>query len=132
MNAIDITPIANALIALAAAVVSAVVIPWICSKGDAEELAEFLRWVEIGVAAAEQLFDSADGLKKKVYVVNYLKDKGYTADVEDIENAIEAAVLRLHKELYGQTVLQNGCYNTAQPYEVYTTLLNMGYERIKT
>lgn len=101
MNAIDITPIANALIALAAAVVSAVVIPWICSKGDAEKLAEFLRWVEIGVAAAEQLFDSADSLKKKTYVVNYLKEKGYTADVDDIENAIEAAVLRLHKELYG-------------------------------
>lgn len=101
MSMIDITPIANALIALAAALVSAVAVPWLRSKLGAEELAEFLRWVEIGVAAAEQLYTATDGEKKKAYVVKYLKEKGYTADVEDIENAVEAAVLRLHKELYG-------------------------------
>ena len=100
MNTIDITPVANALIALATALVSVVVVPWLHAKFDAEEMTEFLRWVEIGVAAAEQLFGSTDGLKKKIYVVNYLKEKGYTADVEDIENAIEAAVLKLHKEMY--------------------------------
>ena len=101
MNAIDITPIAQAVVALVAALISAVVFPWLRAKIGTEELTEFLHWVEIGVAAAEQLFDSADGLKKKTYVVNYLKEKGCTADVDDIENAIEAAVLRLHKELYG-------------------------------
>ena len=101
MNTIDITPVANALIALAAALVSVVVVPWLHAKFDAEKMAEFLRWVEIGVAAAEQLFGSADGLKKKIYVVNYLKGKGCTLDMEDIENAIEAAVLKLHNELYG-------------------------------
>lgn len=100
MNMIDITPVVNALIALLAALLSAVAVPWLRTKLDAEKMEEFLRWVEIGVAAAEQLFGSADGLKKKTYVVNYLKEKGYTADVEDIENAIEAAVLKLHKEMY--------------------------------
>lgn len=100
MNMIDITPIAGALIALAAALVSAVAVPWLRSKFSAEELHEFLRWVEIGVAAAEQLYSTTEGEKKKAYVVKYLKEKGYSADVDDIENAIEAAVLKLHKELY--------------------------------
>lgn len=97
----DVTGIVQAAIFFVAALVGGALIPWLNAKFGAEKTEEFLRWVEIGVAAAEQLFGSADGLKKKIYVVNYLKEKGYTADVEDIENAIEAAVLRLHKELYG-------------------------------
>ena len=97
---INITELVQALIALVAALISAVVVPWLRVKFDAEELSEFLRWAEIGVAAAEQLFASYEGEKKKTYVVEYLRDKGYTADEEDIENAVEAAVLQLHKELY--------------------------------
>ena len=56
MNMIDLTPIAQALVALTAALISVVVVPWLRVKFDAEEMAEFLRWVEIGVAAAEQLY----------------------------------------------------------------------------
>lgn len=100
MNMIDLTPIAQALVALTAALISVVVVPWLRVKFDAEEMAEFLRWVEIGVAAAEQLYAVTDGEKKKAYVVKYLREKGYCADTYDIENAIEAAVLQLHKELY--------------------------------
>ena len=116
MNIIDITPIVSAIVALVATVIGAAVVPWIHKKFEAEEMSVFLRWVEIGVAAAEQLFGSADGLKKKIYVMNYLKEKGYTVDAEDIENAIEAAVLRLHTDLYG-TYMRN---NIAQPLGVAT------------
>ena len=101
MNAIDMTPVVQTTIALLAALISAVAVPWLRAKLDATEMAEFLRWVEIGVAAAEQLYAVTEGEKKKWYVVKYLENKGYTADVEDIENAIEAAVLKLHSELYG-------------------------------
>lgn len=100
MNMIDLTPVAQALVAIVAALIGAVVVPWFKAKYGAEETAEFLRWVEIGVAAAEQLFAVNDGDKKKAYVTKYLRDKGYTANADDIENAIEAAVLRLHKEMY--------------------------------
>ena len=85
---------------IAAALISAVAVPWLRAKFDAEELNDFLRWVEIGVAAAEQLYNTNEGEKKKRYVVQYLNDKGFRVDVEDMENAIEAAVLQLHKELY--------------------------------
>ena len=101
MNMVDITPIVNAVIALLAAVISAVVIPWLHAKIDVTETTQFLRWVEIAVAAAEQLYHTADGEAKKRFVLDYLEKKGYELDARDVNNAIEAAVLKLHKELYG-------------------------------
>lgn len=99
MNNINITPIVEAGIFLIAAIVSAFVIPWIKSKAKNEDTANFLRWVEIAVAAAEQLYESTDGPAKKLYVLDYLSGKGITMDAADIENAIEAAVIKLHSEL---------------------------------
>lgn len=101
MTAIDITPILNAMVALAAALISAVVVPWLRSKLTAEQTKELLRWAEIGVEAAEQLYATGEGEKKKAYVLQLLKNKGCSVNEEEVETAIEAAVLKLHKELYG-------------------------------
>lgn len=98
-NTINITPIVEAGILLIAAIISVFVIPWIKSKAKNEDTTNFLRWVEIAVAAAEQLYESTDGAAKKHYVLTYLRDKGIAMDAEDIENAIEAAVIKLHSEL---------------------------------
>ena len=99
MNNINITPIVQAAIVLIASIVTTFVVPWIKSKVKNEDMAIFLRWVEIAVAAAEQLYESTEGELKKEYVLTYLRDKGYSVDVDDLENAIEAAVLKLHNEL---------------------------------
>lgn len=99
MNNINITPIVQAAIVLIASIVTTFVVPWIRSKVKNEDMAIFLRWVEIAVAAAEQLYESTEGELKKEYVLTYLRDKGYSVDVDDLENAIEAAVLKLHNEL---------------------------------
>ncbi len=56
MNMIDITPIINAVIALAAAGVSVFLIPWLKSQTTEAQRKELLEWVKIGVAAAEQLY----------------------------------------------------------------------------
>ena len=42
-----------------------------------------LRWVEIAVSAAEQLFDAKNGNAKKQYVVSFLEERGYRVDEED-------------------------------------------------
>lgn len=98
----DITTILEALITLAVALVSAIIIPYIKSKHSAEDLADFLKWVEIGVAAAEQLYNSTQGAEKKMFVLEYLTDRGYYIDENDMHVAIEAAVNKLHAELYGK------------------------------
>lgn len=95
----DLTPIINAVVALVAAIITAAVIPWIKRNTTAKDREDFLHWVEIAVAAAEQLFLSTQGSAKKEYVVGFLEEKGFTFSEEEINAAIEGAVLRLHKEI---------------------------------
>ena len=98
---IDITPIVEAVIGVVVAICSVFVIPWLKSKVSAEKMETYRVWVEIGVAAAEQLYKAADGDKKKLYVQSFLFDKGIKLDEVDLDCMIEAAVLKLHGELYG-------------------------------
>ena len=93
----DLTSVINAVIALAAALITAFVIPWIKRNTSAKDREEFLKWVEIAVAAAEQLFYSTQGTEKKKYVVQFLEGKGFTFSEAEIDAAIEGAVLKLHR-----------------------------------
>ena len=95
----DLTPILNAVIALLAALITALVIPWIKRKTSAQDREELLRWVEIAVAAAEQIWGSAQGEEKKKAVADFLREKGFSFSEREIDSAIEAAVLQLHREL---------------------------------
>ena len=95
----DLTPVFNAFIALAAALITAFVVPWIKRNTSEKDREEFLKWVEIAVAAAEQLFYSTQGKEKKKAVVAFLEAQGFTFTESEIDAAIEAAVLKLHREL---------------------------------
>lgn len=104
----EITELLNALIALLATVVTTFIIPWIKRKLGNEKMTEFLQWVDIGVLAAEQLYDSLDGHKKKEYVVALLKEKGFNFTDAEVSAAIEGAVNRVHTELYNKKVTVDG------------------------
>jgi len=95
----DLTPVFKAFIALAAALVTAFVIPWIKRNTTQKDREELLKWVEIAVMAAQQLYYQLEGEKRKEYVRNFLNSKGYDVTSAEVDNAIEAAVLRLHREL---------------------------------
>lgn len=95
---IDLTPIANSIIALIAALISAFLIPYIKSRISAEKLTEIQEWVTVAVRAAEMIYTGTGrGAEKKQYVRDFLADKGYTLDIDSIENLIESAVLDLKK-----------------------------------
>lgn len=98
---VDITPIVSAVIVLLSALISVFLIPFIRSRTEASRLAEIEKWVQIAVAAAEQLYTSAQGEEKKNYVLNFLTDHGYDIDFVEVNNLVEAEVLKLHAELYG-------------------------------
>ncbi|MEY8420001.1 phage holin, LLH family [Oscillospiraceae bacterium 44-5] len=95
----DLTPVINAFIALIAALITAFVVPWIKRNTSAKDREELLKWVEIAVMAAQQLYHQLDGSKRKEYVLNFLREKGYDVTSAEVDNAIEAAVLKLHQEL---------------------------------
>lgn len=93
----DITPVLNAVIALAAAVVTAFVIPWIKSKTTAEQREEIGAWVKIAVTAAEQIYSVAGkGKEKKKYVIDFLAEKNLRIDEESVDLMIESAVRNMN------------------------------------
>lgn len=95
----DLTPIFNAFIALIAALISAFVIPWIKKKTNQQDRDDMMKWIEISVAAAQQLYHQLNGSERKEYVQQFLLSKGYDISSKEVDNAIEAAVLKLHQKL---------------------------------
>ena len=94
----DLTPIFEALTALAAAVLTAAVIPWVRARLGAERMAELLDWVRIGVAAAEQLYRGGNGSEKKRYVLRFLEERGFSVVNIDATLLAQAPKLAPYKE----------------------------------
>lgn len=103
---IDMTKIVLAVIGLLAAIITKFLIPLLQTKLklDKSKLTEnqayLLRLaISTAVTAAEQLYKSEEGQKKKAYVLGQLESQGYKVDGAAIDAAIEAAVYELHNEL---------------------------------
>lgn len=96
---IDLTPIVSAAILLVSAVITAFVIPVLKKNLSTQEMAELLKWAEIAVAAAQQLYYQADGKTRKQYVLDFLTGKGYDVNTKEVDSVIESAVLALHDKL---------------------------------
>ena len=97
---IDITFIVEAVVTIVVFAVGTFLLPWIKQKIGASKTTEMLRWVGIFVRAAEQIFsDSGMGNQKKAYVLRKLQEKGYSLDIDAIDDMIEAAVLDLNREV---------------------------------
>ena len=74
-------------------------VPWLRCRTSAQDREELLGWVDLAVAAAQQVLYSAPGQERKEMVREFLRSKGYDVDTDEVDHAIEAAVLRLHQEL---------------------------------
>lgn len=92
---LDYTELFQAIIALAATLITTFLIPFIKKKLSAEKMQELKRWVGIAVKAAEQLYSGKTGLEKKEYVVSFLLSKGIVFDVDEVNAMIEAEVYKL-------------------------------------
>lgn len=102
----DITQIVVALIGLLSAIITGFLVPWIKSKiglnNDklSENQAALLKMaIETAVRAAEQLFYSDEGQKKKAYVLGLLENQGFDINSAALDAAIESCVLKVHQEL---------------------------------
>lgn len=92
----DFTPIVQAIAALLAAIVTAVIVPYIKSKTTTDQQRQITTWVQIAVSAAEQIYTGVGrGKEKKAYVVDWLQQHGVTVDEEQLDALIEAAVYEL-------------------------------------
>lgn len=102
----DITTIIEAVFALLAAVITAIVVPYIKSGTTAQEQKEINAWVRIAVTAAEQIYTgSGRGKEKKAYVLDWLRAHGITVDESRLDAMIESAVYDMKN---GIITLENG------------------------
>jgi hypothetical protein len=88
INPIDLTPILKAVLALAAALITAFVIPWIKSKTTVQQRELLERGVKTAVFAAEQVYGSGWGRDKMRYAEEYLRKRGYAVDIDLIEATV--------------------------------------------
>lgn len=96
----DFTPIFQALIALAGAIVTCVLVPYLKSKYNQQQREEINGWVATAVLAAEQIYKgSGRGEEKKLFVLDWLEEHGIDVDETVIDAAVEAAVYRLKEGL---------------------------------
>lgn len=93
---IDLTPVAQAIILLIAAIITTFVVPYVKSKTTEEQQSHIASWTKIAVTAAEQIYSGVGrGEEKKRYVLEFLRQKGYSLNLEEIEALIESAVYSL-------------------------------------
>lgn len=102
----DITPIIDAVIALLLSVLTVFVIPAIKKFVNKAEYEKMYGIIYTAVRAAEQIFklthpEGGVGKAKKEYVLNYLHERGYNIDDEQVNMIIEAAVLELNQAVKG-------------------------------
>jgi hypothetical protein len=55
--------------------------------------------INTAVTAAEQIYKSDEGLKKKAYVFSILEQQGYKVNTSAIDAAVEAAVFQIKKSI---------------------------------
>ena len=98
----DITQIVSLIIAVVGLLFTVIFMPYVKSRASKEQLELIYKAVKIAVYAAEQLFGSGMGVKKKQYVIEYLESKGLYVDEQvissDLNAMIESAVYELTKE----------------------------------
>ncbi len=88
---LDLTPLLQAAIGLAAAAIAAYVIPWLQQK-------KLMNYAHIAVYAAEKLIGPHMGEDKLEAAKAYLAKWGYNVDTDKVRAAIEAAVQQLTLE----------------------------------
>lgn len=94
----DITPVVKAAVALVAAIITYVVVPYIKARTTAEEQNNINAWVRIAVQAAEQTFVGEHrGAEKKQFVIGWLAARNINVDESAIDALIEAAVYELNQ-----------------------------------
>ena len=106
---IDITPIIEAVIGLAAALITVFLIPYIKSKTTAEQREDLKDWIELAVKAAEKRYEGAGrGDEKRDFVLEWLEKHNFTVDDETLRLVMEAFVKDLDSEANKTEVSSNG------------------------
>lgn len=89
---IDLTPLMQAVISLAAALITLYLIPWIRERTTAEQRAKMRAMIEVAVYGAEKLYGAGHGEEKFAYAREWLKGQGFDIDIDTLRMEVDAAI----------------------------------------
>ena len=92
---INLTPLAEAVIALAFALVARYLIPWVKAKLTNEQLKRARTFVEIGVYAMEKAFGAGHGPEKLKGVEDLLAEQGIELDTVTLLQMVDAEIRKM-------------------------------------
>lgn len=92
---IDLTPLVQAVITLAATAVTVFLIPWLRERFGNEKLAKAKGWVEIAVLAAEKLYGAGNGDQKLEYAEAFLAQHNIKLDTSELIALINAEIKKM-------------------------------------
>ena len=96
---LDLTPLVEAIIALAATAITVFLIPWLRERFGNEKLAKAQSWVQIGVLAAEKLYGAGNGDAKLDYVEHFLAEHKIKLDFDTLKAMVDAEIKKMeHSE----------------------------------
>lgn len=91
------TQIATVLITVFGAVMTYLIIPYIKSRTTQAQQENIKVWVDIAVQAAEQIMNSPGlGENKKVFVLNFFRNRGIDLTDDQLNMLVEAAVYQMN------------------------------------
>lgn len=94
---LDLTPLLEAIIALAATAVTAFLIPWLKARYGNETLAKAQNWVQIAVYAAEKLYGAGNGDQKLAYAEQVLAQHKIKLDTATLMAMIDAEIKKMEQ-----------------------------------
>ena len=89
---IDLTPIIQAAITLAAALITAYLIPWLRSRTTVEQQTYIRMAVQVAVYAAEKAYGAGHGEEKLAYAEKVLAKHNVKLDTDKLKALIDAEI----------------------------------------
>jgi len=93
----DLTPLVEAIIALATTAITLFLIPWLRERFGNEKLEKARGWVQIAVYAAEKLYGAGNGDAKLAYAQEVLAKHKIKLDTKTIMAMIDAEIKKMEQ-----------------------------------
>lgn len=94
---LDITPLMEAIIALAAAAITMFLIPWLRERYGNENMEKIRGWVQIAVYAAEKLYGAGNGDQKLEYAEAFLAEHKIKLDTYELIAMVNAEIKKMEQ-----------------------------------
>lgn len=94
---LDLTPIIQAIIGLAATAITVFLIPWLRERFGNEKLEKARGWVEIAVLAAEKLYGAGNGDAKLAYAEKVLAEHKIKLDFDTLKAMVNAEIKKMEQ-----------------------------------